>query len=312
MDMILLGLNVVIPLFVIMVLGYITRRAGIINEKGIGQVNRLLFWVFLPAILFVSVYETDLRSVFDIKIILYSLIGTTVVYLVSFIIVPRLTSRRNKNGVIIQALIRGNEVYFGFPVVVTLIGAQHLGLMAIVVAFAVIMYNGYSVIALEYYKGDKVNKGRLLKNLFTNPLIIATVVSSIFVLLNIIIPKMIMSGFSLLASVASPLALFLLGASFTFSSARKYIKDIFWVTLFRLIIIPAVVVITTMAMGFSNIGIVILYVTFGVPTSVSSYSMAMELQADHELAGQLVVFTSLFSILSVFLFTILLQTLGIV
>ena len=312
MDMIILGLNVVIPLFVIMVLGYITRRAGVINEKGIGQVNRLLFWVFLPAILFVSVYETDLKSVFDIKIILFSLVGTTIVYLLSFLIVPKLTSRRNKNGVIIQALIRGNEVYFGFPVVVSLIGAKHLGLMAIVVAFAVVMYNAYSVIALEYYKGDKVDKGRLLKNLFTNPMILATIISAIFVLLHIIIPKMILAGLSAVASVASPLALFLLGASFTFTSARKYLKDIFWVTLFRLVIIPAMVVGSTIALGFSNIAIVILYVTFGVPTAVSSYSMAMELKADHELAGQLVVFTSLFSILSVFLFTILLQTLSIV
>ena len=312
MSMVVLGLNTVVPLFVIMGIGYIVKLFGIINDKGIAAINRLLFWVFLPAILFVSVYETNLKEVFDFKIILYSMIGTTLIFLISFALVPKLVSKRNKCGVIIQALIRGNEVYYGFPVVVSLIGHEYLGLMSIVVAFAVIAYNAYSVIALEYFKGDRVNLPRMFKNLFTNPLIIATIVSALLVLGNMGINPMIMRGLSSIADVASPLALFLLGASFTFSSSRKYIKDIFWVALFKLIIIPAIVLFSTYAMGFSNPGIVILFVTFGVPTAVSSYSMAMELKADHELAGQIVVFTSLISIGTVFLFTIVMQLLGII
>ena len=311
MEMIVLGLNVVVPLFIIMAAGYITRRIGIINDLGVGAVNRLLFWVFLPAILLVSIYETDLREVFNVGVVVFSVVGTFLVFFVSFLIVPRIEKKRERCGVIIQGLIRGNEVYFGFPVVVSLIGTEYLGLMSIVVAFAVLVYNGLSVIALEYFRGETVNKKQLVKNVVTNPMILATLLAVLLVLLNIRIPEMIFKGLESMSQVASPFALFVLGASFTFTSTKKYLKDVFWVTLFRLFIIPGVVTLTAFWMGFSSPEIIILFVTFGVPTAVASYAMARELKADYELASQIVVFTSLFSVISIFIWTIIMQLVGI-
>lgn len=311
MEMIVLGLNVVVPLFIIMAAGYITRRIGIINDMGVGAVNRLLFWVFLPAILLVSIYETDLREVFNVGVVVFSVVGTFLVFLISFLIVPRLEKKRERCGVIIQGLIRGNEVYFGFPVVVSLIGTSYLGLMSIVVAFAVLMYNGFSIFALEYFRGESVNKKQLMKNIVTNPLILATLLAVVLVLTNITIPSMVLKGLESIAQVASPFALFVLGASFTFASTKKYLKNVAWVTLVRLFFIPGLVIGMALWMGFSSPEIVILFVTFGVPTAVASYSMARELKADYELASQIVVFTSLFSIISIFIWTIIMQLVGI-
>jgi predicted permease len=310
--MILLGLGVVLPLFVVMSIGYLSRKVGLIDDSGVGVVNRLVFWVFLPAILFVSVYETNLKEVFNIPLILFSVIGTTVVFIVSLSIVPRLEKRRDRCGVIIQGLIRGNEVYFGFPIVVSLIGSQHLGLMSIVVAFAVIFYNGYSIFALEYFKGDTVDKKQIFKNLITNPFILATFVAVIMSLVGVVIPDILMTGIRSLASVATPLALFLLGASFNFTSTKGYLKEVVWTTLFRLVLIPGIVIAVSILMGFSSTEIVILFVTFGVPTAVASYSMARQLNADYELASQIVVYTSSFAIITVFLWTIVLQLLEVI
>jgi hypothetical protein len=311
-DVILMGLNVVVPLFVIMVAGYVTRRVGIINDNGVGAVNRLLFWVFLPAILLVSIYETDLKEVFDVGVILFSAMGTFLVFLVSFFLVPRLEKRRDRCGVIIQGLIRGNEVYFGFPVVVSLIGTAYLGLMSIVVAFAVLVYNGLSIFSLEYFKGETVNKKQLVRNIVTNPLILATALAVFLVFLNISIPGMVLKGLESLSQVASPFALFVLGASFNFTSTKKYLKNVFWVTFLRLFLIPGIVLFVTYQVGFSSPQIVVLFVTFGVPTAVASYSMARELKADYELASQIVVFTSLFSIFSIFVWTVVMQLVGII
>lgn len=310
--MILLGLGVVLPLFLVMSIGYLSRRVRLIDDIGVGIVNRLVFWVFLPAILFVSVYETNLQEVFNVPLILFSTIGTTVVFLVSFLVVPKLEKKRDRCGVIIQGLIRGNEVYFGFPIVAALIGSQYLGLMSIVVAFAVIFYNGYSIFALEYFKGDRVDKKEIAKNLITNPFIIATFIAVTMNLVGIVIPEVIMIGIRSLAGVATPLALFLLGASFNFTSTKGYLKDIVWTTIFRLIIIPGIVIAISIPMGFSSAEIVILFVTFGVPTAVASYSMARQLKADYELASQIVVYTSIFAILTVFLWTIVLQLLEVI
>lgn len=312
MEMIVLGLGVVLPLFVVMAIGYLSRMVKLIDDSGVGVVNRLVFWVFLPAILFVSVYETNLQEAFNFPLVLFSTLGTTVVFLVSFFLIPKLEKKRDRCGVIIQGLIRGNEVYFGFPIVVSLIGAQYLGLMSIVVAFAVLFYNGYSIFALEYFKGDTVDKKEISKNLITNPFILATIAAVIMNLVGLVIPDVLMIGIRSLAGVATPLALFLLGASFNFTSTRGYLKEVIWTTIFRLIIIPGIVVALSMLLGFSSNETVILFVTFGVPTAVASYSMARQLDADYELASQIVVYTSSFAILTVFLWTIVLQLLQVI
>ena len=312
MEMIILGLGVVLPLFVVMAIGYLARMVKLIDDSGVGVVNRLVFWVFLPAILFVSVYETNLQEAFNFPLVLFSTLGTTLVFLVSFFLVPKLEKKRDRCGVIIQGLIRGNEVYFGFPIVVSLIGAQYLGLMSIVVAFAVLFYNGYSIFALEYFKGDTVDKREISKNLITNPFILATIAAVIMNLVGLVIPDVLMTGIRSLAGVATPLALFLLGASFNFTSTKGYLKEVIWTTIFRLIIIPGIVVVLSILLGFSSTETVILFVTFGVPTAVASYSMARQLDADYELASQIVVYTSSFAILTVFLWTIVLQLLQVI
>ena len=312
MEMIVLGLSVVLPLFVVMSIGYLSRMVKLIDDSGVGVVNRLVFWVFLPAILFVSVYETNLQEAFNFPLVLFSTLGTTVVFLISFFLLPKLQKKRDRCGVIIQGLIRGNEVYFGFPIVVSLIGSQYLGLMSIVVAFAVLFYNGYSIFALEYFKGDTVDKREISKNLITNPFILATIAAVIMNLLGLAIPAVLMLGIHSLAGVATPLALFLLGASFNFTSTRGYLKEVVWTTIFRLIIIPGIVIALSILLGFSSTDTVILFVTFGVPTAVASYSMARQLNADYELASQIVVYTSSFAILTVFLWTIVLQLLQVI
>ncbi len=311
MEMILLGLKVVVPLFIAMAVGYLARRVKLIDEAGVSAVNRLVYWIFLPAILFVSIYETDLTEVFNFRLVLYSVAGTTLLFVLSFLMVPLFEKKRERCGVIIQGLIRGNEVYFGFPVVVSLIGEKYLGLMAIIVAYAVPMYNAFSIIALESFKRAAAEKNGLVKSIITNPLIIVTAIGVTLVLTEIKIPMVIMDGVISLSKVATPLALFLLGASFSFTKTKGYLKEVVWVTIIRLIVLPAIVIGTTMLLGFEWYETVILYVTFGVPTAVASFSLARQLGADSVLASQIVVYTSSFAILSVFLWTLVMQLLGI-
>ena len=307
MDIILMALNVVIPLFIVMLVGYISRRAALINDEGVGATNRLLFWVFLPSILFISVYDTDLKKAFDLGMILYSVIFSTAVFTLGMVLVPRFEKTREKCGVIIQALIRGNEVYFGFPVIVSLIGAEYLGKMSMVIVFAVILFNAYSIIALEYFRGARVNVREMLGNILKNPMILATILAVFLNLTGITINAAIMAGINSLSQVATPLALFLLGASFNFAYAKGSIKSVLWVSFLRLVILPGIVVATTYWMGFPPTDTIILFVTFGVPTAVSGYSMAREMNADYELASQFVVFTSIFAVFTIFVWTVIFQ-----
>lgn len=312
MEILILGINVVFPLLFIMSAGYLSKLLGLINDNGVGAVNRLLFWVFLPVLLFVSIYNTNIKEAFSFRLVVFTLIGIGIVFLLSLLFVPKLERDILRRGVIIQALVRGNEVYFGFPILAALIGEEYLGIMAIVVAASVPVHNAFSVMALELHKPTSTSKMKIFVTVLQNPLIIATIIASFTVLLEIQVPTVIMTGVTSLSKVATPLALFLLGASFSFRSTRGYFKEVVAVTFIRLIFIPGIVLLLSYYLGFESYEIVILFVTFAVPTAVSSYSMARELGGDYELASQIVVYTSTVDIVTIFLWTIVLSLLHIV
>lgn len=311
MEMILLALDVVIPLFIIMAAGYVARRVGIIADSGVGTVNKLLFWIFLPCIMFSSIYTTDISDI-DVRVVLFAVAGTLVVSAVSFALVPVFEKKRERRGVLIQGIIRGNEVYFGFPVIAALIGDKYLGIAAIIVAATSILYNIFSVIALEYYKGKVQSKRHIALNVVKNPLLVSTLVALAFLFLRIPLPGMIFSAITSMSKVATPLALFLLGASFSFKASRDCIREVTALVIIKLAIMPAIAIGVSMFLGFRNFEVILLFVTFGVPTAVASYSMARELDADYVLAGQIVVFTSVFAILSTFLWTLAIQMIGLI
>ncbi|MCR5482512.1 MAG: AEC family transporter [Clostridia bacterium] len=311
MEMILLALGVVVPLFIIMAVGYTARRVGIISDSGVGTVNKLLFWVFLPCIMFSSIYTTDISDI-DVRVVLFAVVGTVAVSVASFVFVPFFEKKRERRGVLIQGIIRGNEVYFGFPVISALIGDKYLGIAAIIVAATSIMYNIFSVIALEYYKGKVTSKGRIALNVIKNPLLVSTLIAIAFLFLHVPVPDMIFSAISSMSKVATPLALFLLGASFSFKASRDCIGEVSALVVIKLAVLPAIAIGVSTLLGFRNFEIVLLFVTFGVPTAVASYSLARELESDYVLAGQIVVFTSVFAILSTFLWTLAIQMMGLI
>lgn len=312
MENLILSFNIVLPIFLILSLGYILKKLKILDELTTKNMNSINFKVFLPLLLFYNVYKTDLSVVFNPKLLIFSIISVILVFLLLFIIIPLLEKDNRKRGVIIQGIFRSNFVIFGVPVCEALFGQNATGVASMLIAIVVPLFNFLAVICLEIYRGGNINFKKIIKGIITNPLIIASIIGLFFIYFKIKLPTPIEKTINDISKIATPLAFILLGSSFTFSAFSLYIKQLSITILGKLIIVPGIVLYIAALLGFRNIELTCLLSVFASPTAVSSYTMAEQMDGDSILAGQIVVLTSIISIITVFLWIFILKQLHLI
>ncbi|MEG0049990.1 MAG: AEC family transporter [Clostridia bacterium] len=306
-----LAFSVVCPLFLMMALGYFLRLIKLFNEAFLRQLNKLCFSVFLPAILFINVYDSDFSSSFQPRLVLFAIACVLAMFAVLMLLVPRFEKSNLRRGVMVQGIFRSNYILFGLPMAASLFGASETGTTAVLIAFVIPLFNLLSVIALEIFHVGKVNVKRILMGVVTNPLILGAMAAFVFLLTGLRLPRVVEQTVRDISKIATPLALIILGGSFTFSRLKPNLKHIVAAVSGRLILIPLCFVSLSVALGFRGVALGALLAMFASPTAVSSFTMAQQLHADDELAGQIVVVGSLCSVVTIFLWVSLLSYWGL-
>ena len=282
------------------VLGYSLKRIRVYDEHTISGVNQLIFKVFLPLLLFINIYQTNVTGVFDLKLMLVAVLGVLGSFFMTWLIIAWIEKDNRKRGVLIQGIFRSNFVIFGIPVTTSLFGAEATGAAALLVAVIVPIFNMLSVVILEIYRGSRINVPKILKGILTNPLIIGSVIGLLCLWLHIKIPLVLEKTISDLSKVTTPLALVILGGSFTFSSMKGNMKQIAIGVLGKLVIVPVICLSFALLIGIRGVGLAILMSIFASPTAVSLFSMAKQMDGDADLAGHLVVLGSMLSVVTMF------------
>ncbi|MEG0779272.1 MAG: AEC family transporter [Oscillospiraceae bacterium] len=300
MDSFALAFSVVCPLFLLMALGYFLRRVGLFGDAFLRQLNVVCFKVFLPAILFINVYDSDFSAVFQPKLVAFALLGVLALFAVLLLVVPLFCKSAPRRGVLVQGVFRSNYILFGLPMAASLFGAEKTGTTAVLIAFAVPLFNLLAVVALEVFRGGKLNFRRILAGIVTNPLILGVLVAFAFLLTGLRLPSVVEQTVRDVAKIATPLALMILGGSFTFSTLRHNRKALIAAVGSRLILVPLCFLPLAILLGYRGTELGALLALFASPTAVSSFTMAQQMEADDELAGQIVVLTSLCSIVTIF------------
>lgn len=294
-----------------LVLGYILRLVKVFNDGFLEQLNNLAFKVFLPLLLFVNVYESDFESIFSIKLVLYALACVAVCFFILLFIVPIFCKDNKRKGVIVQGAFRSNFILFGLPIATSIFGAEGGAVTSILVAFVVPLLNALSVLALSFYSEEK-NYKKILVDIVKNPFIVASIISFAFILLKIKLPPILETTIDDIAKVATPLSIIILGGSFAFSQLSKNALALTMTVSIKLVLYPAIFTAISVLLGFRGVELVALFAMFSSPTAVSSFNMAQSMGCDHELAGQVVVTASIFSILSIFVGILLLSNFGLI
>ena len=327
--------NAVLPIVLLILLGYWLRRINFVSADFVKLGNKLVFNVFLPCMLFINVYDIKGFDSISWDIVIYSVIMVFLIFLLGVGLAVFVTKTPRMRGPITQCTFRSNFAIIGLPLATALGGTEAAATAAIISAFTIPVFNILAVLSLTMYEtGD--GKSRLdikgiLKKIAKNPLIISIMLGLICLglrsLQTAVFGKTVFMmkdiGFvydtvNKLKSIASPFALVVLGGQFTFSAVKSLWKEIAVGTVGRIVIAPVLgigLAIILNALGILNCGtteIPALIALFGSPAAVSSAVMAAQMGSDEQLAVQLVVWTSILSIITIFLTVCLLMATGFI
>lgn len=307
MDNFLLAFEVIFPIVVNLCLGYAMKRINILDGTTVKKMNASIFKVFLPLLLFYNVYSTDIKTAFDFKLILYSVLSIVAIFLILLFTVPHFEKSKKMCGALIQGIFRSNFIIFGMPVAASLCSKDELGSVSLLIAIIAPTFNVLAVITMEIFRGSKIDVKKIIIGVITNPLIIASALGLVFAKFNITFAPVIEKCISDITKITNPLALIMLGASFTFGSVKGYTKELIAGLSGRLVIVPAIFLPLGAFLGFIGADMVALMVLFASPAAVSSYIMAEQMDGDGTLAGQLIVLGSVLSVFTVFLWILILK-----
>ena len=311
MENFVISVNAILPMFLVMALGYGARCLGWIHREEISNINKVAFRIFLPCLLYYNVYCSDLSGSFDPLLMAYAVGGVLLTFGLSIgytLLTEKLPERR---GVMIQGMFRSNYVIMGIPVATALLGADQLGTVSILIAVVVPLFNMLAVVVLEVFRGQKPKPLHILGQIAKNPLVIGSVLGILTLAAGIRLPHILEQTIQNISAIASPLQLFLLGAFFQFSGLKTYRRELVTVSAAKLIVAPGLFLGLGALLGFRGVAFVSLIGVFASPTAVNSFTMAQQMGGDAELAGDIVVTTSAVSILTMFLWIFLFKSLGV-
>ncbi|MGI6721513.1 MAG: AEC family transporter [Anaerovoracaceae bacterium] len=303
-------LRAVLPLLIFMLIGMAVRRAKLLNKEEISKLNHMVFVVFFPVLMFTNLYGQKIGEIVQPKLVIFAVAVVLGVYFLSFPVVLNAEKDPRKRGAMIQAIYRSNFVIMGLPVAINIFGRSHLAVTMMMIVIIVPLYNVLAVITLEAFRGGRIRKSQIFLRIILNPLILGAMAGVAAALTGLHLPSVLESVINQMSDIASPLALIILGASFSFSSVSHLKKDLAIGVLGKLVVVPAIGLTLTVLLGFRGIEFVTMVSILAAPTAVSSFTMAESMGSDGELAGACVVFSSALSVLTMFLWLFVFKNLG--
>lgn len=300
----------ILPIFILMALGCLARRLGAVSRDDVPKLNGLMFKYFMPVMLFYNIITSDFSTAVQPKLLIFAEAGVLIEYGICVAYVLLTEKVPNRRGVMIQGLSRSNFVIIGLPLATALVSGESAGPVAVLIAVVVPTFNVLAVITLEAFSGTKPKVGRLLRDIIKNPLILGTAAGLIWVGTGLEMPAALMSAIKQIASVATPMMLFLLGAFFRWGSISEYLGRVVQVVLGRLVILPGIFLTAAYLLGIRGIGFAGMIAAFGSATAIASFTMTQQMGGDAELAGDIVVATSALCCFTMFGWSLLFKSLG--
>lgn len=292
--------SITTPIFFIGLLGYVLKRVGLIDDAFINTASKLVFMITLPALVFMSISRTDFHAVFNPEQLGFVLIGTLVSFIALWFLAKRWIKQPEDLGVFIQGAFRSNYGIIGLAVSYNLFSDSGLAQASLLLALVIPLFNVLSIIALtlpaKHQGGASI--GSTVLEIIKNPLIIAVLLALPFSYFGFQLPEIAQKTGRYFANLTLPLALLAIGGSLNMKSLRSTSSQATWATLSKLLFIPLILTLAAWAYGFKGQDLTMLMVLFGCPTAAASFVMAKAMGGNEKLAANIILMTTIGSILS--------------
>ncbi|MGJ3242462.1 MAG: AEC family transporter [Opitutales bacterium] len=293
--------NTLLPIFALIGLGLILARRGFIGRDMLAELNRLLFYVSLPALIIHKLATVDRIPDGTWTVLVLFTIATLTVVGLSFPVCRLLRLPRERVGTFIQGAFRGNLAYTGLPILVFALKdapdariSNVLAIMLFVFAPTMVVYNAISVILLVGSQpGSQGNWGVMLRKVVTNPLILASAAGTALGFLPWALPGVILDTLELTGDLALPAALICVGGGMAFVSMEGRYRSASVATALKVVVLPAIAYLLSRLVDLPADAQLVLMVLAACPTAIASYVMAKEMHGDEALASGAIVLSTL-------------------
>lgn len=317
MENFLFALNSTMPVFLVILLGWFLRRLGVLKEAFNKSANDYVFKCALPVSLFRSIAGMDFYGDFDARFCLFCFLGTTVMFLGVWAASWFLLKDKSQIGAFAQASARSSGAILGLAFAMNIYG--NTGMVPMMIMAAVPFFNVYSVLILSFSPqiGEEPAKNggavkKALLGVLTNPLIIGVLLGVPFALLRISVPTMVDGALEMVGGTASPVALLVVGASFSGTEAMTRWKSAAMSSCIKLFLLPAIFLPLAAWMGFRESAMVAILIMCGSPTTVSAFVMAKNMRADAVLTSNAVLLSTVASSVSITMWIYVLRSFGLI
>ena len=314
MENLIFSLNATIPIFLMMLLGMLFRKLGWMDEVFAAKMNKFVFLVPLPVLLFEQLATVDFSEVWDIKFILFCFVVTAISITISTLI-SLLWKDRSVKGEFIQATYRSSAALLGIAFIQNIYGTA--GMAPLMIIGSVPLYNIMAVVVLSVFKPgnnsfDKALVKKTLKGIVTNPIIIGIVAGFVWSALKLSMPSILHKTVSSIGATATPMGLMSMGATFELRKATSKMKPTIVAVFMKLVGFCAVFLPVAAVLGFRNEELIAILVMLGSATTVSSFVMARNMGHEGTLSSGVIMMTTLLSAFTLTMWLDVLRSFGLV
>ena len=314
MENLIFSLNATIPIFLMMLLGMLFRKLGWMDEVFAAKMNKFVFLVPLPVLLFEQLATVDFSEVWDIKFILFCFVVTAISITISTLI-SLLWKDRSIKGEFIQATYRSSAALLGIAFIQNIYGT--VGMAPLMIIGSVPLYNIMAVVVLSVFKPgnnsfDKALVKKTLKGIATNPIIIGIVAGFVWSALKLPMPLILHKTVSSIGATATPMGLMSMGATFEMKKATSKMKPTLVAVFMKLIGFCAIFLPVAALLGFRNEEMIAILVMLGSATTVSCFVMARNMGHEGTLSSGVIMMTTLLSAFTLTMWLDVLRSFGLV
>lgn len=316
MENFIYSVDATFPIFLVMVIGYILKQIGMLNDNFVTVANRFNFKVTLPFMLFRDISGVDIRAVFDIRYVLFCALVSTACFWIIWGGVKLFLKDQSMRGAFVQASFRSSAAVMGLAFIQNMYGSSAMGPLMIV--SAVPLYNIFSVIVLTFegaHSGEVDPKQKVKDaciNIAKNPIILGILAGLIVGLLGIDFPVIVDKTVNSVAQMATPLALITIGAGFEGRKALAKIRPTIAASMIKLVIQPLIFLPVAAWMGFRGEQMIAILIMLASPTTPSCYIMAKNMDNDGVLTASVIVMTMLLAAFTLTGWIFILKTVGLI
>lgn len=337
-EIFLFAFNAIMPIVLLILLGFGLKKIGFFNDDFLQTANKFVFNVSLPVLLFYNVYNINNLGEIQWSTVIFVLIAVLFLFGTGFVYSKYFIKDSKQKGVVWQSFYRSNFAIIGLPLSQALGGYDGIAVASILSAFSIPVFNALAVISLSVYTSsdgkNKINIKEIVLKIAKNPLIIGVFTGLVMLGIRQFIPvgtdgeyiftiknnlPFIYKSVEMLSKIASPLALVVLGGKFRFDAIKELKNQIIAGSFARLILAPASGIAlaillseTTDYFSFTSAHFAAFIALFGSPVAVSSAIMASQMDNDDQLANQILVWTSIASVFTVFFTVVILKYTAII